>query len=190
MKKRGFTLIELISLMAAAAAIVGFAAMLLVQLFLFQQNNDGYTQGVRSANRLADDFRNDVQAFGKPEILMGQETLLRWVLLRGNEESGMIEYTTEPGRFPEQLNLVRTMSKDGQQVHRETYRFPSRVSLQFVEGQEDNTGLIALSLLMMPQGPAVDISEFNPFDRTLPKSLEQRVDVKHAGHWRTIVVRY
>jgi len=68
--------------------------------------------------------------------------------------------------------------------------------VRFAEGTGNDAGLIALSLWTAPQGTTVlnhtvpNLTELNPFDRTVPQTLEQQIDPKYAGNWRTIIVRY
>ena len=186
MKKTGFTLIELIAVMAVMAVVLGFAVVLLVKLLDFQRNNDEYSNGVLALDRFVTDFRSDVQTYGKPELLSEGDTLLRW-----HTEMNIIFYTAEPGGFSDQKTIVRSVYKDGTKIDTETYRLPERTALHFADGEGTDVGLIALSLWTAPQGTEVPkLAELNPFDRTIPKSLEQRVDPKYAGNWRTIVVRY
>ena len=186
MKKHGFTLIELIAVIALMAVVLGITAMMFAQLFDFQQNNSEHSTATQAVNRLVADFRNDVRTYGKPEILSEGETLLRWTT-----ETVVIEYTVQPGEFPDQRNIHRTVRQDDQPVRFETYRLPDRSALRFVDGKDDDAGLIALSLWTAPQGTEMpNFDELNPFDRTIPKSLEERFDPKYAGNWRTIVVRY
>ena len=191
MKKQGFTLVELIAVIGVMAIILGFTVVMFTQLFDFQQNNEEYTEGVRAADRLVAEFRSDVRTYGKPEIPSDGKVLLRW-----KTESETIDYMAEPGEFPDQLNVIRTVRKEGQQILYEVYRLPERSVLHFVDGTDsDDTGkdagLVALSLWITPKGiEAPKPDGLNPFDRTLPPSLEKQVDPKYAGNWRTIVVRY
>jgi len=186
MKRHGFTLIELIAVMAVLAVVLGFSVMMFVRLFEFQQSNDEYADGVRGADRFITDFRYDVHTFGQPKLLSGGGAI-RW-----DTEPEVIEYTTVPGEFPDQVSVVRTVYKDGRQTHYEAYRLPDRSELRFVEGENTSySGLVALSLWTTPRGiETPDITELNPFDRTIPKNLEERIDPKFAGNWRTIIVRY
>jgi len=186
MKKRGFTLVELISVIAVLAVVLGVAVVMFGQLFDFQRDNDEYTQGIRSVNRLAADFRTDVRTYGMPDILSEGETLLRWTT-----ESETVEYTLQSGGFPEQQNVIRTVREENKQTRYETYRLPERTALHFTEGQGENAGVAALSLWIAPPGTEIPkLDELNPFDRTVPQSLERHVNPKYAGNWRTIVVRY
>ncbi len=184
-KNRGFTLVELIAVMAALSVFMGISVVLLVQIFDFQRNNDEYSEQFRSVNRLADAFRNDVHEFGKPEI-SADGASLQW-----KTETGKVDYVTEDGDFPEQKITVRTEWKDGKSLRRESYRLPEHAVLRFVPGKDKDDGLVALSLWTTPPGTEPPKPEtLNPFDRTLPKPLEQRVDPRYAGNWRTIVARY
>ena len=182
MKKTGFTLTELLAVMAALSVIMGISVVMLIQAFDFQRANDQYVEGVRTANRLVADFRSDIRAFGKPEILTEGVTLLRWDV--GTEA---VDYTVEPGKFPDQQTVVRTVRKDGQ-VSKETYSLPDRSMLWFAEGSDAGAGLVVLSLWTTPTGAETpDRNDLNPFDRTLSKT---QVDPKCAGNWRTIIARY
>lgn len=185
MKRPGYTLIEVITVMAVMSAVVGVSGVLLVQLFDFQLNNSEYADKMRAVARFTAVFRDDVHAYGKPEILTDDNTLLRW-----KTEAETIEYTVQPSEFSDQLTIVRSAQK-GETCRRETYRFPDRTSLRFADGTEGDTGLIALSLWITPLGIEMpNLNELNPFDRSIPKILEQRIDPKYAGNWRTIVARY
>jgi prepilin-type N-terminal cleavage/methylation domain-containing protein len=186
MRKHGFTLVEMIVVMAAMAVVLGTTTVLLVQLFDFQRNNDEYSYRSRSVDRLVAAFRDDVHANGQPEILTEGKTLLRW-----KTESETVEYAVEPGDFPDQQAVVRTVQKDGQQNRSETYLLPDRTTVWCVDGKDANVGLVALSLWTTPQRiemPKMD--ELNPFDRSLPKNVDDRIDPKYAGNWRTIIARY
>ena len=190
MKRPGYTLIELITVMAVMFAVMGITVVMLVQLFDYKQNHGEYSERMRTVDRLVANFRSDVRTYGKPEIVSDGNTLLRWTT-----ETATIEYMAQPGEFPEQLNVVRTVQQEGQRNHYETYRLPDRTTLRFIDGTADGTGndvgLIALSLWIASKNiEAPNLDELNPFDRTVPTSLEQRMDSKHAGHWRTIIARY
>jgi len=196
MKRPGFTLIELIAVMATVSVVMGIAAVMLVQLFDYRQNLAEYSERMRDVNRFVAKFRNDVRTYGKPEILTDGDTLLRWTT--GTET---IKYTAQPGEFPDQWSVVRTVQNEGTNNHSETYRLPDRTTARFAEGTGNDAGLIALSLWTAPQGTTVlnhtvpnltepNLTELNPFDRTLPQTLEQQIDPKYAGNWRTIIVRY
>jgi len=186
MEKHGFTLVELIAVMAVMAVVLGFTVVMFAQLFDFKQHSDEYSIGVRTVDRLIADFRNDVRTYGKPEILSEGDILLRWTT-----ETKIIEYASESGEFPNQKNILRTVRQEGQQNRQETYRLPDRTTWHFVYGKDNNAGFVALSLWTTPQGTETpNLDELDPFDRTIPESLEQRVDPKYAGNWRTIIVRY
>ena len=186
MKRRGFTLVELIAVMAVMVLVMGISVLLLVQVFDFQRNHYEYSDGVRTVDRFIADFRNDVRTYGKPEILADGEVLLRW-----KTESVTVDYIREPGSFPEQQNIARTVHNGGQQTLYERYSLPDRMALHITEGSGNDAGLIALSLWTAPQGTEVpELAELNPFDRTMLKSLEQRIDPKYASNWRTIIARY
>jgi len=177
MKRQAFTLIELIAVVALMAIIMGTAVVLIAQLFDYQRNNAEYADSIRAVNRLVADFRSDVRTHGKPEILTDDDTLLRWTT-----NVLTVEYRTEPGEFPDQQKIIRTVRQEGESNRYETYRLPERSALRFVEGMESDAGLVAMSLWVgTPVGDVPNIDELNPFDRTT-KSC--------AHHWRTIVVRY
>ena len=193
MKRPGFTLTELVAVIAVVALIMGTAVVLLAQLFDFQRSNNAYAERSRTVNHLAAAFRDDVRTYGKPEIRTEGNTLLRWTT-----ETETIEYTTEPGDFPDQQNIVRTVRREKIQPrgekykskHYETYRL-DQTALRFVEGKDDDAGLVALSLWVTPQGAEPpNLDALNPFDRTVSKNLAPLIDPKFASHWRTIVARY
>lgn len=178
--KKGFTLIELLAVMVVMFTIMGISVVLLVQAFDFQRTNNQYSDGIHTVDRFVADFRNDIHTYGKPEIVNDGDTLLSW-----NTET--VEYVTQPGLFPDQQTIVRTIRKDGK-VFGETYRLPDRTMLWFVEGKDNDVGLVALSLWTTPKGiETPKPSDLNPFDRTMSKF---QVNPKYAGNWRTIIARY
>ena len=186
MKRDGFTLVELIAVMAALSVVMGVSVVMLIQVFDFQRSNDEYSEGRRTVDRLIADFRSDVHTYGKPEILTEGTVLLRW-----KTDAEMVEYTSEPGEFPGQQNIVRTVRKEEQTNRYEMYRLPDRTALHFAEGKDSDVRFVALSLWTAPQGTEMPkLDELNPFDRTLPKTFEQRINPKYAGNWRTIIARY
>ena len=185
MKRTGFTLTELIAVIAVLAVVMGTTVVMLVQLFDFTQHYEEYSQQSRHVDRLVAVFRSDVHTYGKPES-PADGALLRW-----KTETETVDYVLEPGEFPGQQAIVRTVQKGGQSTSRETYRLPDRTTLWCVEGKEAATGLVALSLWTTPQGtepPKID--GLNPFDRTMANSLQQQINPKDAANWRTIIARF
>ena len=182
MRKPGFTLTEMLAVIAALFVVMSISVVMLIQVLDFQRTNNRYSEGIRVADRFVADFRNDVRVYGKPEIPTDGTALLRW-----NTGTATIDYITEPGAFPDQQTIVRTVRKEDRQFV-ETYRLPDRTALWFVEGKDADAGLVALSLWTTPPGTETpNPNDLNPFDRTLPKSP---VDPKYAGNWRTIIARY
>ena len=191
MRRTGYTLIELITVMAVLSVIMGVTAVMLVQLFDFQQNTGEHADKVRAADCFVAVFRSDVHTYGKPDIFSEGNVLLRWTT-----ETETIEYTAQTGEFPDQRNIVRTVRKEEQTHRAESYRLPDRTMVRFVDGTGNDAGLVALSLWTAPQGTPVphhavpNLDALNPFDRTIPKNLEEQIDPKYAGNWRTIIARY
>ena len=173
---------ELVAVMAVMFAVMGVSVVMLMQAFDFQQTSDQHAEGMRTVDRLVIDFRNDVHAYGKPEIPSDSPVLFRW-----NTESATLEYIIVPGTFSDQKIVVRTLHTDGDEF-RETYRLPDRTTVWGEVGTETAAGLIALSLWTAPPGTEPPLPEtLNPFDRTMPKL---QVEPKYAGNWRTIIARY
>jgi len=83
------------------------------------------------------------------------------------------------------------VQQEGQRNHYEIYRLPDRTTLRFSDGTGNDAGLMALSLWIAPRGTEIpNLDELNPFDRTIPHSLERQIAPQYAGNWRTIIVRY
>ena len=182
MRKSGFTLVELLAVMAAMFAIMGVSVVMLIQVFNLQYKNSKYSDEVRTLNRLVVDFRNDVHAYGKPEIPNEGNVLLRW-----KTESVSLEYVMEPGMFPDQKVIVRTLHEEGKKFS-ESYRFPDQTIIWCTSGEESDAGLVALSLWTISLGTEMPPPEtLNPFDRTLS---ETKIEPRYAGNWRTIVARH
>jgi len=180
--KKGFSLLELLVVMAAMFTIMGVSGALLVQAFGFQRSSGQYSDGMRAVDRFVADFRRDIHVYGQPEIPPDSDTLLRW-----NTGTETVVYTTQPGLFPDQQTIVRTVRKDDRRSV-ETYRLPDRMALWFENGKDADAGLVALSLWTTPQGgEAPNPDSLNPFDRTMPQFLGS---LKGIGNWRTIIARY
>ena len=182
MRKSGFTLVELLAVMVSLFAVMGVSVVLLVQAIHFQKKNSAEAEGMRVFDRLAVDFRSDVHAFGKPEI-PDDGALIQW-----KTDTETLRYVLEPGRFPEQQVIVRTLEKDGQKQI-ESYRLPERTAVWCVDGKATDANLAALSLWTVPPGTEMPpLDTINPFDRTIQKGSQ--ADSQHAGYWRTIIARY
>jgi prepilin-type N-terminal cleavage/methylation domain-containing protein len=186
MKRQGFTLTELVAVITAVTVVMGITVMLFAQLFDFQRNNSEYAERSRNVDRFIANFRNDVRAYGKPEILSESSVLLRW-----KTEAEIIEYVSESGEFPDQQNIIRTVRQEGKQNRYETYQLPDRTALRFVDGKDNDAGLVALSLWVAQRRSEIpNLDELNPFDRTVSESREPRIDPEKADNWRTIIARY
>jgi len=182
MRRHGFTLTELIAVIAVLFAVMGVSVVMLLQAFDFQQANDRHAEGMRTVDRLVIDFRTDVHTYGKPEIPTNSATLFLW-----KTESATVEYVVAPGTFPDQVIIIRTHEVDAL-LFRETYRLPDRTTVWSAMGTESYAGLVALSLWTSPPGTEPPLPEtLNPFDRTMSQS---QVEPKYAGNWRTIIARY
>jgi len=183
MQKAGFTLTELLAVMTALFAVMGISVVLLVQTLDFQHGNSVFSDRICAADRLVADFRNDIHAYGQPEI-PADGALLRW-----KTETITLDYVIEPGKLPDQSIVVRTLQKDGQKFC-ETYRLPDKTTVWCVDGKETDTGLVALSLwtMLAPGMEMPPLETLNPFDRTFQE--KSQVNLRYAGNWRTIIARY
>ena len=182
--KRAFTLVELITVMWCFSLIAGVAMVLFFQAFDFQLRYSEQSALARSTDRFVEQFRCDARAFG-PGVCHPEENLL----LRWSDGERQIEYELVPGAFPEKRNVIRYEKQGETVLSRETFALPDDSSLQFVEGEGDFAGFLAMSLWTnIPGTGEVPLSELDPFRRTVPESVNNRLDPCFAGNWRTVLI--
>ena len=181
--RHGFTLIELIAVLAGLIVVMGISMGLLFAMFDFQQRYGEQSTQLRSANMFFTQFRNDARiASGKPVLSPDSSFLIEWPT-----GTGKIRYRVISGEFPEKRHVVREVWDAEKITGTETYQLPDYAVLWPVEGKNDHTGLIALNLWEHRSRTAPpDIARLDPFTRTLSGSQENPND---AAYWRTIIVR-
>ncbi len=183
--KRGYTLVELIAVMGCLSVIFGIAMMLFFNAFDFQLRYEEQSLQVRSTDRLVEQFQDDTRSFGKPVCMPTENVLLRWTA--GDRT---IEYVLTPGAFPEKKNVVRYVKQGETTVQTETFALPDDSHVAFVQGQGEFADFLAMSLWTdVPNQPQVRLDALDPFRRTVPESLEKRLDPRFAGNWRTVLVQ-
>ena len=183
--KRAFTLIELVVVMACVSLIFGVAMVLFFKGFAFQRQYSEQAAIARSTDRFIEQFRSDARTFGRPDCRPEENVLLRWT--DGDRQIG---YELAAGSFPEKRNVIR-LEKQGETVlATETFALPDDSRLTFVEGAGEFAGVLALSLWAdLPGVGDVNLDELDPFGRDIPESLQNRLDPRFAGNWRTVLVR-
>lgn len=199
-RRRAFSLTELLAVMACLAVMMSVSTTLFFQAFEFQIRHDERAHQTQSVNRLIEQFRSDarvcVQKKGTVQIAPEENVLFQWTVPESEHEIQTIRYERRNGEFPQQSEVIRSVdvSKNGEQerLATEKYRLPDHATLRFFTGSGEFQGLAAMSLWTNVSGTAPPSdSQFNPFARTMTESTTGRlpeVDPKFAGNWRTVIV--
>jgi type II secretory pathway pseudopilin PulG len=184
-RKQGFTLVELIVVMAGVSTVMGVSVVLLFMMFDFQQRYAEQSTQIKRTNRFIEQFREDARGQNTPLVNPGDDVLLQW-----SGGGRKITYSLVPGEFPEKKSVMRQVWRDEEIESKETYLLPDHTVLGFDIGKDENTGLIALSLWeQRPHTPAPEPAQLDPFSRALPESLRREIDPKFAGNWHTAIAR-
>ena len=187
MKRRyGFTLVELLVVMAILSVVMGVSVTLMFMMFDFQQRYTEQSGQIQSTNRFIEQFRADARLHYAPLIASDDETILQW-----NAGNNKITYAPVPGEFPEKRDVVRRVWQGDKLTGTEIYHLPDDATLRFVLGQDANAGLLALSLWEQPpHGNAIPPEKLDPLTRTVVDLSPESPDPNFAGNWRTIIVRF
>jgi type II secretory pathway pseudopilin PulG len=184
MKRKAFTLVELVAVLGCLSVTLGVAVVLLYQMFDLQIKSKEISEWTRSTNRFVEMFRSDVRRFGKPEIpVNAEQTLLRW-----QTDSTTVTYELRHGEFPGQQSIHRVEQIENRR-QLENYRLSDDSQIRFILGTEKHEGLVALSLWMRTSKMSVpQVDAMNPFDRTFTIPADS-TDVSFEGIWRTLLAR-
>ena len=182
--KRAFTLIELTVVMGCLSLIFGVAMVLFFKAFDFQLQYAEQLVLARSTGRFVEQFRSDARTYSRPDYRPEENVPLRW-----NDGDRLVEYELAAGLFPEKRNVIRREKQGATVLRTETFALPDDSRLQFVEGKGAFAGFLAMSLWTdLPGVGDVNLDELDPFSRTIPESLKNRLDPCHAGNWRTVLI--
>jgi prepilin-type N-terminal cleavage/methylation domain-containing protein len=186
---KGFTLIELVTVLAILSVVMGLSVMILFSMLDFHLKYDEQLKQWSATNRLAAQFRDDVHRNGHPEILRQDAKLLQW-----QNGENKITYTLEDGEFPEQKLVRRDVWRNQERIATEHYALLDNTAIWFDEGKEKNAGLTAMNLWTQPPGSKMpDPNRLDSFTRTISQSEEQpsdrQTDPTFADNWRIILVR-
>ena len=186
-KSQGFTLVELLVVLAILSTVMGISVTLMFTMFDFQQRYAEQSEQLRSTNRFIEQFRNDARLYHFASIEPDRVTIEQYTY--GNMPS-KITYSLVDGKFPEKRDIIRRVWQNDTLTGTETYHLPDYAQLQFVEGTGDHAGQIALSLWEQPPGSNIYTpDELNPFTRTLSNPQPDSPNPGDAIHWRTVIVR-
>ena len=184
-RRKAFTLVELLVVMAILSTVMGMSVTLMFSMFDFQQRYAEQSEQIRSTNRFVDQFRTDARLRYTLQLEPDDETLLQW-----DDGDRIITYSLTPGKFPEKRDIVRRVMQGDKLIGTEVYHLPDYAAVQCVMGQDANAGLLALSLWEQPPGANVFTSEeLDPFTRSLRNPQPDSPNPVDAMYWRTVIVR-
>ena len=186
-KSQGFTLVELLVVLAILSTVMGISVTLMFTMFDFQQRFAEQSEQLRSTNRFVEHFQRDARLNYAVLIDPNAETILQW---NDSEGQNKITYSLVQGKFPEKRDIVRREWQGDTLAATEVYHLPDYAELRFVEGTDDHANQIALSLWEQPPNANVFTpDELDPFTRTLRDAQPDSPNPGDAVHWRTVIVR-
>lgn len=177
-RRRGYTLIEMLAIIAAGSAMMAVAMGLLHSLIRIEHGAREEARRQTSLDRLADQFRRDVRAAGRFAKLEGAEAAGVQVPERPAGAPGW-QFALDDGRTvqygPGRRELIRTERVGNDPVARESYVLPCDATVSIEPVGEAAPGIVRLRVapddvqpLTIWRGTCVD-AELAKDRRFLPK---------------------
>ena len=136
-KRRAASLVELLVLMSACAAILTLSATLMHRVMRVQSKARAFFDVERSAMRLSQQFRQDVQQ-AKSAVAVPAELPAGVLLHLRLSDSQLVEYRAEAGV------VQRRLLEGDEVVSREEFAFQPEIQVE--ASQLDSPGLISLTI--------------------------------------------
>jgi len=145
--RRGYSLIEMLVVIAVSSVVIALAVALLQSLFTADRATRDHVAGQQSLRRLADDFRDDAHAAVKLAAVQAAadaKATPAWELEM--DASRKVRYAASTGR------VVREETAAGKMLRREVYRLPDGSSAAI----RLESGPPALAVLRVTSGGPAD----------------------------------
>jgi len=141
-RRSGYTLLEMVIVMVAAAAVTGVAVGALALGYRIHHASRGHLYAATVVDRLADRFRQDCHAAVGFRAL---DSGAGWQLVLPDAET--IDYRPAPG------GLDRIEQSDGRVRHRDTFALRPGLDVNFTLEEDEQPAVVRLEL--EPSGDAV-----------------------------------
>jgi prepilin-type N-terminal cleavage/methylation domain-containing protein len=143
MSRRGWTLLELLVVIAVSTVLMGIAVTTLCTLTQAEYNGRGHISRTTTVARLAEQFRRDVRAALRPVAVEG-EPKDQWQFALPGDRA--VTYHALPGE------VERRESLGGKPVRRESYVLPADCSAEIV--LPTDAAPATATLVIASRGPA------------------------------------
>jgi prepilin-type N-terminal cleavage/methylation domain-containing protein len=141
MKRRAFTLIEMLVVITVSSALMGVAIVMLVALLKSEGSSRHHLEFCNILNRLDDRFRDDVHAAAQAAL---------------GEKGDALELTMpEPGKTLVRYRLLpgeisREEVEGGKTLRQESYSLPEEVKASFEQKQDGTQSILILHVEPKP----------------------------------------
>jgi len=151
-RRRGYSLIEILVVIATGAAMMGVALGLLGMLIRLEQASRREVQEETVMNRLADQFRRDVHAADRLAVASAPGVADLPPVWQFPLEAGhVVEYRAEQGE------LVRIERRDDKVLKQESFSLPAEARVSIDPAGDALPGIVSLRIAgtgIRPPGPA------------------------------------
>jgi len=145
MRRRAYSLIEILVVIAAGTTMMGIALGLLSMLIRLEEGSRDEVRRQTVINRLADQFRRDVHAADRltvPDAPGGEDSQPVWQFPLQPEH--VVEYRAGQGE------LVRMERADGEPLNRESFLLPTDVTVSIELVGDAAPGIVSMQIT--PEG--------------------------------------
>lgn len=201
---RGFTLLEMIVVMAVLGIVLTTASILLCLILDLSLHHKTEVIARNGQERLLTAFRHDVKEFGRPEIVIsslvtGSPQEVQDVTLTKENDQVLLRWKTTNGELVYHLSISergtismnRELSAEGKIPVREMFALAEGVRIDFYEGGETYQHLVALSLWKNPiRSFKINAADLNPFTGAMAPDVSKQIDPRYATNWQIALARF
>ena len=151
MSRRGFSLAELLVVMAMMSVVFAVAVGMVHRVMHEQKRADRDNAMHRVAERLSTKLREDVHSAERAELVQSDEGQKRLNLTQRNDTT--VSYVVR-------TNVVeRTATRENETVHRDSYRFPENYRLEVFDNSAQQ---VSFTAFVLPQAYLTTLSDQSP----------------------------
>ncbi len=141
MKRRAFTLIEMVAVIAVSSAVMGVGVVMLIALLKSEGSSRRHLDYCKSLNRLDEQFRADVHAAAAARLDASGDDL---ELAPPAPSKTLIRYRCQP------KEITREEIEGGKTLRRETYALPEEVKSSLEEQTEGSVTTVIMRVEPKP----------------------------------------